>query len=113
MNHRHESSHAQKKKKQLLVLKIPDHEIMFPAAWTVEHYSISAEPHQSGVKQRCAAAFTSLLFITDQHRGETRAERSQDFSDLLEPLLCLITPSSSAKGCGPPVMDRLSFPNPP
>lgn len=33
---------------------------------------------------RCAAAFTSLLFITDGHRGETRPERS----DLPVPRLC-------------------------
>lgn len=105
--------HKEKNKKELLLLlKIPDHVIMFPAACTVEHY-ISAKPHKGEVKRRCAAAVTSLLFITDQQRGETRAERSEDFSDLPVPLLRLITPSSSAGAAGPPVTDRLSFPDPP
>lgn len=63
MNRHHVSSHAQRIKKELLlVLKKHDLVIMFPTAWTVEHYSISAKPHQGGVKLRCGLHFITFHY---------------------------------------------------
>lgn len=78
MNRHHVSSHAQRIKKDLLLV-LKKHDLVIVSRGLVCRALHSAKPHQGGVKQRRAALRPSLhyfsLLISTEVRPESRARR--------------------------------------